>query len=156
MAYRIRMSFIFLLQRAYFYYALSKDAIVLLIFKKKRDSRNRIVFRSWINNYIYIKLYDVIIQPWLTSTAVWLNRLWGYGMEWASYQIRKIACCACTGNAGNVFPATDFKGAPLVRDPGMHHGTCVTNVPWWMSRSLTGGGRNIEDVIYHACPDISK
>ena len=30
--------------------------------------------------------------------------------EWTSYQIRKIAGCACAGNAGNVFPATDFKG----------------------------------------------
>ena len=29
---------------------------------------------------------------------------------WTSYQMRKIAGCACTGNAGNVFPATDFKG----------------------------------------------
>ena len=29
---------------------------------------------------------------------------------WASYQMRKIAGCACAGNAGNVFPATDFKG----------------------------------------------
>ena len=29
---------------------------------------------------------------------------------WASYQIRKIAGCVCAGNAGNVFPATDFKG----------------------------------------------
>ena len=29
---------------------------------------------------------------------------------WASYQIRKIAVCTCAGNAGNVFPATDFKG----------------------------------------------
>ena len=28
----------------------------------------------------------------------------------ASYQIRKIAGCACAGNARNVFPATDFKG----------------------------------------------
>ena len=28
---------------------------------------------------------------------------------WASYQIRKIAGCVCAGNAGNVFPATDFK-----------------------------------------------
>ena len=27
-----------------------------------------------------------------------------------SYQIRKIVGCACTGNAGNVFPAADFKG----------------------------------------------
>ena len=30
--------------------------------------------------------------------------------SWASYQIRKIADCACAGNAGNVFPTTDFKG----------------------------------------------
>ena len=26
--------------------------------------------------------------------------------QWTSYQIRKIAGCACAGNAGNVFPAT--------------------------------------------------
>ena len=30
--------------------------------------------------------------------------------RWASYQIRKIAGCACAGNVGNVFPATNFKG----------------------------------------------
>ena len=30
-------------------------------------------------------------------------------MQWASYHICKIAGCACAGNAGNVFPATDFK-----------------------------------------------
>ena len=29
---------------------------------------------------------------------------------WASYQMRKNVGCACTGNAGNVFPATDFNG----------------------------------------------
>ena len=29
---------------------------------------------------------------------------------WASYQIRKITDCACAGNAGNIFTATDFKG----------------------------------------------
>ena len=28
----------------------------------------------------------------------------------------------------------------LDSDPGMHHGTCVTHVPWCMSGSLTGGG----------------
>ena len=28
--------------------------------------------------------------------------------QWASYQIRNIAVCACAGNAGNVFPATGF------------------------------------------------
>ena len=31
-------------------------------------------------------------------------------LQLASYQIRKIAVCACVGNAGNVFPTTDFKG----------------------------------------------
>ena len=34
----------------------------------------------------------------------------GVGLSWASCQMRKIAGCACAGNAGNVFPATDFKG----------------------------------------------
>ena len=52
--------------------------------------------------------------------------------EWASCQIRKIAGCACAGNAGNVFPR--HRGSS---DPDMHHGTCVTHVPWCMPGSLT-------------------
>ena len=41
-----------------------------------------------------------------------INALWNerFVLHWASYHIRKIAGCACAGNAGNVFPATDFKG----------------------------------------------
>ena len=53
--------------------------------------------------------------------------------SWASYQIRRIEGCACARNAGNV------SAAPLVSDPDMHHGTCVTHVPWCMSGSLTSG-----------------
>ena len=65
-------------------------------------------------------------------------------VQWASYQIRNIACCACAGNAGNVFPRRRFQRKPLVSDPGMHHGTCVTHVPWCMSGSLaSGGGKNV-------------
>ena len=48
-------------------------------------------------------------------------------------QIRKSADCACTGNAGNVFPP------PRISDPNMHHGTCVTHVLWCMPGSLTSG-----------------
>ena len=60
---------------------------------------------------------------------------------------RKIVDCACAGNAGNVFPATYFMGKPLVSDPGMHHGTCVTHVSWCMSGSLTrGGGENLPGI----------
>ena len=31
-------------------------------------------------------------------------------VQWASYQIRKIAGCICAGNAGTFSPAADFKG----------------------------------------------
>ena len=35
----------------------------------------------------------------------------------------------------------------LVNDPGMHHGTCMTHVPWCMSGSLTrGGGVNVPGI----------
>ena len=66
---------------------------------------------------------------------------------WASYQIRKIAGCACAGNAGNVSPRRQFQRKPLVSDPGMHHGTCVTHVPWCMSGSLTcDDGENVPGI----------
>ena len=57
--------------------------------------------------------------------------------SWASYQIRRIAgcarACACAGNDGNVSPP------PGVSNPNIHHGTCVTHVPWCMPGSLTSG-----------------
>ena len=66
---------------------------------------------------------------------------------WASYQIRKIAGCACAGNAGNVSPRRRFQRKPLVGDPGIHHGTCVTHVPWCLSGSLTcGDGENVPGI----------
>ena len=66
---------------------------------------------------------------------------------WTYYQIRKFAGCACAGNAGNVFLTTDFKRKPLISDSGMHHGRCITHVPWCMSRSLTrGAGENNPDI----------
>ena len=49
-----------------------------------------------------------------------------HDMTWASYQILKIAGCACAGNAGNVFPRRRFQRKPLVSDPDKHHSTCVT------------------------------
>ena len=71
--------------------------------------------------------------------------------QWASYQIRKIAGCACAGNAGNVFPRRRFQRKLLVSDPGMHHGTCVTHVPWCMSGSLTCDDGEIVPGIPDAC-----
>ena len=76
---------------------------------------------------------------------------------WASYQIRKIAGCACAGNAGNVFPHRRLQRKPLVSDPGMHHGTCVTHVPWCMSWSLTrGGGENVPGIPGACAPAVLR
>ena len=38
------------------------------------------------------------------------------------------------------FPRHRLQRKPLVSYPGMHHGTCVTHVPWCMSGSLNHGG----------------
>ena len=56
-------------------------------------------------------------------------RLW----PWASCQIRKIADAHAPGMPGT------FSPSPQVSDPDMHHGTCVTHVPWCMPGSLTSG-----------------
>ena len=77
--------------------------------------------------------------------------------SWTSYQIRKIAVCACARNAGNVFPRRRFQSKPLVSDPGMHHGTCVTHVPWCMSGSLTcGDGENVPGIPGACAPAILR
>ena len=45
------------------------------------------------------------------------------------------------------FPRHRIKRKPISSDPGMHHGTCVTHVPWRMSGSLTrGGGENVPGI----------
>ena len=89
--------------------------------------------------YININKWDVITNPW------------------ASYQIRKIAGCACARNAGNVFPRRPFQRKPLVSDPDMHHGTCVTHVPWCMSGSLTcGNGENVLGIPGACAPGILR
>ena len=45
------------------------------------------------------------------------------------------------------FPRHRLQRKPLVSDPGVHHGTCVTHVPWCMSGSQTrGGGENVPGI----------
>ena len=54
--------------------------------------------------------------------------------QWGSYQIRKIAGCACVGNAGNDFPRGRLQRKPLASDPDMHHGTCGIAYPRWRGK----------------------
>ena len=49
------------------------------------------------------------------------------------------------------FPRHRLQWKPPVNDPGMHHGTCVTHVPWCMPGSLTCAGRENVPGIPGAC-----
>ena len=49
------------------------------------------------------------------------------------------------------FPRHLLQRQLLVSDPGIHHGTCITHVPWCMPGSLTRGGRENVPGIPGAC-----
>ena len=52
-------------------------------------------------------------------------------------------------------PRRRIQRKPLVNDPGMHRGTCVTHVPWCISESLTrGGGENVPGIPGACAPAI--
>ena len=107
-----------------------------------------------IKSVLLIYIFYISIYPYATFIS-FLNKM--HWRSWASYQIRKIAGCACAGNAGNVFPRRRFQRKPLVSDPGMHHGTCVTHVPWCMSGSLTcGDGENVPGIPGACAPAILR
>ena len=110
---------------------------------------NRVLMKRHINLSTAYPVYvqDPKIAMTMPAGVIKPNGIWPYIQSWASYQIRKIAGCACAGNAGNVSPRRRFQRKPLVGDPGMHHGTCVTHVPWCMSGSLTcGDGENVPGI----------
>ena len=55
------------------------------------------------------------------------------------------------------FPHHQFQRKPLVIDPGTHHGTCVTHVPWCMLGSITrGSGKTFPAFPVHAQPVIFR
>ena len=98
--------------------------------------------------------YDVTRPQWvkcLAFTWEWLNG------PWASCQIRKIAGAHAPGMPGT------FSPSPQVSDPDMHHGTCVTQMPWYMPGLLTSGflwnrrrGKTFPAFPAHAQPAILR
>ena len=76
---------------------------------------------------------------------------------WASCQIRKIAGAHAPGMPGTCYPS------PQVSDTDMHHGTCITHVPWCMPGSLTSSflwnrrrGKTFPAFPAHAQPAILR
>ena len=110
---------------------------------KTRPRGNRVhivIYALYIIFFLQRKSYQT--QPCHTQLIYWMNGLfmcilidrtflnlifsqcWKWSFlrlnsfsQWASYQIPKITGCAYAGNAGNVFPATDFKGAASIMRP---------------------------------------
>ena len=55
------------------------------------------------------------------------------------------------------FPHHRLQRKPPVSDPGMHHGTCVTHMPWCMPGSLTHSvGKTFPAFPAHAQPAILR
>ena len=101
----------------------------------------------FLGRFLYLSVYFYWTDLWCPCFA----------HSWASYLICNIVGCACAGNAGNVFPRHRLQGKPLISDPGMHHGTCVTQVPWCMSGSLAFcGGENVPGIPGPCAPAIFR
>ena len=91
-----------------------------------------VIFIRKMPNVVFVTLASLVVTKFVNmlTLPICVTSRKRHGPRTTMYEIHKIAGCACTGNAGNVSPATD------VKDPGMHHGTCVTpsrgiaNPPW--------------------------
>ena len=103
----------------------------------------------------------VEVVTWKDTTS----SKWGFGASEIS--TGKVSMCLLpdTQNYGmrmrlecrECFPHHRLQRKPLISDPGMHHGTCVTHVPWCMSGSLTrGSGENVPGIPAHAQPAILR
>ena len=83
----------------------------------------------------YTRMYQVIC-----SSVIFFNWM-GLLPDTLNYGLRMRRECR------ERIPRHRLQRKPLVSDPGMHHGTCVTRVPWCMSGSLIlGGGENVPGI----------
>ena len=79
----------------------------------------------------------LLAMPWLLLH--WVLASPGHQQPWTSCQILNIACCACTGNIGYVFPAdTGERSRRTSRD------ACLDR---WLAVSFEiGGGENVPGI----------
>ena len=75
---------------------------------------------------IYVLIHDTIFWLYL----YFLNILYFFTYSWTNMRRECL----------ERLPRHRLQRKPLVSDPGMHHGTCVTHVPCCMSGSLTRSG----------------
>ena len=116
----------------------------------------------WVNNIVPLcmQLLDILTDAWRISLGQWYSARRG---NWCPVYARagspsrsaehlqnhgplaryvKLWFAHAPGMPGTV-SRPRFQRKPLVSDPDMQHGTCVTRVSWCMSGSLTRSGGEI-------------
>ena len=76
---------------------------------------------------------DVEMQQSYTKSSIWHSLKVGSRHNGPLASYAKLWVAHAPGIPGT------FSPAPWVSDPDMHHGTCVTHVPWCMPGSLCSG-----------------
>ena len=105
--------------------------------------------RVIISGYMLIR--DLATVGYVFEDACIYARYHNFPLICAFYQIRKIAGC------WESFSRHRLQRKPLVSDPGMHHGACITHVPWCMSGSLPAvAGKTLQEFPAHAQPAIVR
>ena len=98
------------------------------LFKRHNHLHRFVLKKSGIASIIYINsLYRYDLDGWTSSIMGLLPDTQNCGLR-----MRR--------ECRERFPRHQLLRKPRVSDPGMHHGTCITHVPWCMSGSLTRGG----------------
>ena len=87
-----------------------------------------------VKRKIFKVTYQFNLSVYLDSLIPSIHVL--YIISWASYQTRKNCGLRMRQEYQERFPRHRLKRKPLISDLGMHHGTCMTHVPWCISGSL--------------------
>ena len=104
---------------------------------------------------LYFLWYKLSMEVYLCSSIIWII----CGSVCLAAGITPMGLLPDTDNCGmrmrrecrECFPRHRLQRKPLVSDLGIHHGTCVTHVPWCMSGSPTCGGGESVPGIPSAC-----
>ena len=122
---------------------------VFLIPPLYKNKRNHSFIRYSTNiMFWYTNTYNMLIEIWRQSLLDdgEKNSLMGLLPDTFNWRMRMRRECR------KRFPHHWLKKSkPLINDPGMQHGTCVTHVPWCMSGSLTSGNWENVPGIPGAC-----
>ena len=123
---------------------------------QRPETRSFNVFCAWINGWVNnceagdlrpCPLWRHSIVILVLASTCWNNKGRSMGLLPDTWNCGLRMRRECRGR----FPRPRLQRKPLVSDPGIHHGTCVTHVPWCMSGSLTCGGVENVPCIPVAC-----